>query len=91
MLVILVAVKPLLSITGASFADESLSIASLPGTIMCRMDTKRTTVASDKDSEMEQRKDKSRDSKSKDCTSRIWYGVEHKAEALDLELPRSGG
>ena len=55
------------------------------------MDTKRTIVASDKESEMEQRKDKSRDFKSKDCSSRIWDEVEHKAEALDLELPRSGG
>lgn len=56
------------------------------------MDTKRTIVASDKESQMEQRKDKSRDFKSKDCLSRIWYEVwRHKAKALNLEPSRSGG
>jgi hypothetical protein len=55
---------------------------------------KEDNVASDKESECEQMKDKSRSFKSKECTSRIGHDMEsagHKAEALVLESSRSGG
>jgi hypothetical protein len=79
----------LLSIAGASFGDESLSMKSLPKT-MCRLDTKKTMSHQTKSRNANKERQVEWFQEQGVYVEEVIWGLQNKAEALDLESSRSG-